>query len=47
VLLDAFAIRLTEGHTTAAPTLAHALRLILDLDLGTDLDVGRLLWLVG
>jgi DNA-binding CsgD family transcriptional regulator len=47
VLLDALAIRLTEGHAAAAPTLAHALRLILDIDLGTDLDVGRFLWLVG
>jgi DNA-binding CsgD family transcriptional regulator len=47
VLLDGLAIRLTEGHAAAAPTLAHALRLILDLGLGTDLDVGRYLWLVG
>ena len=47
VLLDALAIRLTEGHAAAAPTLAHALRLILDLDLGADPDVGRFLWLVG
>src|SRR3954469_18020901 len=47
VLLDGLAIRLTEGHAAAVPTLAHALRLILDLDLGTSLDVGRFLWLVG
>ena len=47
VLLDALAIRLTEGHAAAAPTLALALRLILDLDLGPDLEVGRFLWLVG
>ncbi len=47
VLLDAFAIRLTEGHAAAAPTLAHALQRILALNAGTDLDVGRWLWLVG
>jgi DNA-binding CsgD family transcriptional regulator len=47
VLLDAFAIRLIEGHTAAAPTLALALKRILALDAGTDIDVGRWLWLAG
>jgi DNA-binding CsgD family transcriptional regulator len=40
VLLDAFAIRLTEGYATAAPTLARALDLLLAMDIATD-DVGR------
>ena len=47
VLLDAFAIRLMEGHTAAAPTLARALKRILALDAGTDIDVGRWLRLAG
>src|SRR5262249_1829764 len=47
VLLDAFAIRLIEGHTAAAPTLARALQEILALNAGTDIDVGRWLWLAG
>jgi DNA-binding CsgD family transcriptional regulator len=40
VLLDAFAIRLTDGYAAAAPTLARALELLL-ADAGND-DVGRL-----
>jgi DNA-binding CsgD family transcriptional regulator len=40
VLLDAFAIRLTEGYAAAAPTLARALELLLAVDVG-DEDVGR------
>ena len=40
VLLDAFAIRLTEGYTAAAPTLARALELLLAMDV-SDEDVGR------
>jgi len=47
VLLDALALRLTEGFTVAAPTLTRALELVLALDVGTDLDVGRWLWLTG
>jgi hypothetical protein len=47
VLLDAFAIRLLEGHTAAAPTIPLALKRILELDAGTDIDVGRWLWLAG
>ena len=46
VLLDAFAIRLTEGYAAAAPTLTRALELIHAPSVGTD-DVGRWLWLVG
>ena len=46
VLLDAFALRLTEGYAAAAPTLARALKLALALDVASD-DVGRWLWLAG
>jgi DNA-binding CsgD family transcriptional regulator len=46
VLLDAFAIRVTEGYAAAAPTLTRALELVLALDLSDD-DVGRWLWLAG
>ena len=42
VLLDAFAIRLTDGYAAAAPTLARALELLLAIDV-SDEDVGR--WL--
>jgi DNA-binding CsgD family transcriptional regulator len=40
VLLDAFAIRLTEGYAAAAPTLARALKLLLAMAV-SDEDVGR------
>jgi DNA-binding CsgD family transcriptional regulator len=40
VLLDAFAIRLTEGYAAAAPTLARALELLLAIDVGDD-DAGQ------
>jgi DNA-binding CsgD family transcriptional regulator len=40
VLLDAFAIRLTEGYAAAAPTLARALELLLAMDDSNE-DVGR------
>jgi DNA-binding CsgD family transcriptional regulator len=40
VLLDAFAIRLTEGYTAAAPILARALELLLAADASTE-DVAR------
>jgi DNA-binding CsgD family transcriptional regulator len=36
VLLDAFAIRLTDGYAAAAPTLARALEELLALDLSTE-----------
>jgi DNA-binding CsgD family transcriptional regulator len=45
VLLDAFAIRLTEGYAAAAPTLGQALRLALALAADADPDAGRWLWL--
>ena len=47
VLLDGLAIQQIEGHTAAAPTLARALHGILALNPGTDIDVGRWLWLAG
>jgi DNA-binding CsgD family transcriptional regulator len=46
VLLDAFALRLTEGYAAAAPTLTRALELFLALDFGTD-EAARWLWLTG
>jgi DNA-binding CsgD family transcriptional regulator/tetratricopeptide (TPR) repeat protein len=46
VLLDALALRLTEGYAAAAPTLTRALELVLALDVGTD-EAGRWLWLTG
>ena len=47
VLLDALAVRLLEGHTAAMPFLARAQREMLALNPGTDIDVGRYLWLAG
>jgi DNA-binding CsgD family transcriptional regulator len=44
VLLDAFALRLTQGYAAAAPLLTRALELSLALD-GTNDDAGH--WLVG
>jgi DNA-binding CsgD family transcriptional regulator len=44
VLLDAFAIRFTDGYAAAEPTLTRALRLLLDLKLGDD-EVDRWFWL--
>jgi DNA-binding CsgD family transcriptional regulator len=40
VLLDAFAIRLTDGYAAAAPTLARALELLLGMEAANE-DVGR------
>jgi DNA-binding CsgD family transcriptional regulator len=45
VLLDALALRLTEGYETAAPTLRRARDVVLALNLADD-EVGRRLWLV-
>jgi DNA-binding CsgD family transcriptional regulator len=45
-LLDALAMRLTEGYAAAAPTITRTLELVLALDVGTD-GVGRWLWLAG
>ena len=46
LLLDAFAIRLTEGYAAAAPTLTRALELFLALDVGDD-EADRWVWLTG
>jgi DNA-binding CsgD family transcriptional regulator len=46
VLLEGFALRLTEGYAAAAPTLTRALRLVLALDVAND-EVGRWFWLAG
>jgi DNA-binding CsgD family transcriptional regulator len=46
VLLDAFAMRLTDGYAAAAPTLTRALELLLALEL-TDDEARRTLWLAG
>jgi DNA-binding CsgD family transcriptional regulator len=44
VVLDALAIRLTEGYEAGAPPLSRALELLLAQDMGSD-EVGRSLWL--
>jgi DNA-binding CsgD family transcriptional regulator len=44
VVLDAFAIRLTEGYATGARPLTRALELLLAQEMGAD-EVGRSLWL--
>ena len=46
VLLDAFALRMTEGYAASAPTLTRALELLLALDVAED-AAGRWLWLAG
>ena len=46
VLLDAFAMRLTDGYAAAAPTLTRALELLLALEV-TDDEARRSLWLAG
>ena len=46
VMLDGLALRLTEGYAAAAPTLTHALELVLAPDVDTD-DAGRWLSLAG
>jgi DNA-binding CsgD family transcriptional regulator len=45
-MLDALALRLTDGHAAAAPALTRALELVLAMDVGID-EVGRSLWLAG
>jgi DNA-binding CsgD family transcriptional regulator len=47
VLLDAFALRLTEGYAAAAPTMARALELVLALAADPDLEADRGFWLAG
>jgi DNA-binding CsgD family transcriptional regulator len=46
VLLDAFALRLTQGYTAAAPLLTRGLELSLALDVTND-EAGRSRWLAG
>jgi DNA-binding CsgD family transcriptional regulator len=46
VLLDAFALRVTDGYAAAAPTLRRALELLLALPI-SDPETGRWLWLAG
>jgi DNA-binding CsgD family transcriptional regulator len=46
VLLDAFATRVTEGYTAAAPTLTRALPMLVDRDPGEG-EAGRWVWLAG
>jgi DNA-binding CsgD family transcriptional regulator len=46
VLLDALALRLTDGYAVAAPSLARALELVLAEQAGAD-EAGRWLWLSG
>jgi DNA-binding CsgD family transcriptional regulator len=47
ILLDALALRLTEGYAAAAPTMARALKLFLALDAGPDLEADWRLWIAG
>ncbi|HEV3054788.1 MAG TPA: hypothetical protein VGX45_09060, partial [Solirubrobacteraceae bacterium] len=46
LLLDALAVRVTEGYESAAAALTSALAAVRDDDIGTD-DVDGLLWLAG
>jgi DNA-binding CsgD family transcriptional regulator len=46
VVLDALALRLTEGHAAAAPALERALATVLALEAPSG-DLGRWLWLTG
>ena len=45
LLVDAFALRVTEGYAAAAPALRRALDAVLALEV--DSDIGRWLWLTG
>ena len=47
VMLDAVALRFTEGYAAATPPLARAFELMVSGDAGTDLDAGRWLRLAG
>jgi DNA-binding CsgD family transcriptional regulator len=46
VVLDALAVRLTEGYAAGAPGLERALQVVLEISAPTR-DVGRWLWLTG
>ena len=45
LLVDAFALRVTEGYAAGAPALRRALDAVLALEVDT--DIGRWLWLTG
>jgi hypothetical protein len=45
-LLDALALRFTEGYSAAAPALTRALELFLTLDVSSD-EARHWLWLAG
>jgi ATP/maltotriose-dependent transcriptional regulator MalT len=45
-ILDALAVRLTDGYVAAAPMLVRALASVRTLDAGTD-DADRVLWMAG
>ncbi len=47
VLLDAFAIRLTQGYKAAAPVMARALDMILNLAPVSGIEINDWLWLTG
>jgi DNA-binding CsgD family transcriptional regulator len=47
VVLDALAIRLTQGYAAAAPDMTRALGTVLALNADAGLDVGDWLWLTG
>ena len=50
VVLDAFALQLTEGHAAAAPALTRAVQQLVDLDASADTAVAegrRWPWLIG
>jgi DNA-binding CsgD family transcriptional regulator len=44
VLLDALALRMTEGHAAAARAMTRAVKLFLTLNAGTDAEARRWLW---
>jgi DNA-binding CsgD family transcriptional regulator len=46
LVLDALALRLTDGYVAAAPALIHALGVVRAMEVGPG-DVGRWLWLAG
>ncbi len=45
LLVDGFALRVTEGYAAAAPTLRRALDAVIALEVSS--DIGRWLWLTG
>jgi DNA-binding CsgD family transcriptional regulator len=47
LVLDALAVRLTDGYAVAVPALRHALETVLALEATETDDLGRWLWLTG